>query len=936
MEEDKHLQLLDVLGIPLSSKRNISKNIIFSHKDKSLIYTLGSNIIRYNLKNDSKTFLQYFTTNIASIKYIQDNLNLLIIISENSPFPILSIWKMPSFQGLFSQELIINNDFEYENIYIEQFNSSSLVILIANKNEPEHYLFVLNILNEIQFEIYFFGKIKNILPKLIGFGSFYKSNDIAFLMKYNLQIFSLDLFKTRTVMKKNVNFSFSLKENSLDISKVTNFLCFLTEKGNCLIYDNNGNDIFTINPIGQEFFVSCQFCDKSLCLGCDNGNIYVYNIYGFILKYMFKREDIINIKNFSLINKPGYSRSNSSDEENLIIQASVDENNDQLFCLFKNISFILLSITQLLDNTTFRYNIKPLKLNSTSFFSFNHTNKIFDICLKPPNYLHENNHKIKETKFYSCAQDNKLILYNIEQGTDKIKNLYYALNPILSLSKVTNNFSNYITSIQLHPLFSHKLYAGDNKGFLYLIYLNPESENKYKKYNIDSFGIIYLSFSSNGVLLFIGLETGKQLVYKTNKSLECVLKLSEHFFSYDEIDFRKTNNQKLSFGYFFSNKNHRHCLIYLKNNNILEYDKLFKNENGSQIIKKKIMDIIFNYSILDIAMHKSEKYIIVLDNKKQILIHNINENKINAVIDLSSQMDKIYNIQIDVSGLYLAVICDIKLKNKNNFKYKTKNKNDLILIEISTSKVKNLIIQNSPMSKAVFDNEGKYIIIGGEHGEISLWRLPGIISSSIKDILGEIKCDENFWDKYEIKYGKFLPYNFNNYNDDDFSLTTTSFINYNNNSNNLTSTNLNNEKNLVNYEVSDDGISNNISNSNLDIDNCRKNHRLSKSLTYRINNRKNNCKYFGRDNDFQKTVEYYDNKLNNFKENGMPKSKFNYKDNRDLNHYSNYLKEKGKSINNRRYNFWSNNDTIKIKKSINSNGYNKYPEPKDIDNYLLK
>ena len=939
MEEDKHLQLLDVLGIPLSSKRNISKNIIFSHKEKSLIYTLGSNIIRYNLKNDSKTFLQYFTKNIISIKYIQDNLNLLIIISENSPFPILSIWKMPSFQGLFSQELIINNDFEYENIYIEQFNSSSFVILIANKNEPQHYLFVLNILNEINFEIYFLGKIKNILPKLIGFGSFYKSNDIAFLMKYNLQIFSVDLFKTRTFIKKNVNFSFSLKENSLNISKISNFLCFLTEKGNCLIYDNNGNDIFTINPIGQEFFVSCQFCEKSLCLGCDNGNIYVYNIYGFILKYMIRKEDIINIKNFSLINNTNYNRyANSSNEENIIIQASVDENNDQLFCLFKNTSFFLLSITQLLDNTTFRYNIKPLKINSTTFFSFNHTNKIIDICLKPSNY--QNNHKRKETRFYTCAQDNKLILYNIEQGTDKIKNLYYDLNPLLSLSKVTNNSSNYITSIQLHPLFSHKLYAGDNKGFLYLIYLNPESNNKYKKYNIDSFGIIYLTFASNGVLLFIGLETGKQLVYKTNKSLECVLKLNEHFFSYDEIDFRRANNYKLSFGYFFSNKTHRHCLIYFKNNNILEYNKLFKNENNTQIIKKKIMDIIFNYSILDIAMHKSENYIIVLDSKKQILIHNINENKINAVIDLGSQMDKIYNIQIDISGLYLAVICDIKLKNKNNLnhKNKTKNKNDLIIIEISSSKVKNLIIQNSPMSKAVFDNEGKYVIIGGENGEISLWRLPGNISSNIKDILGEIKNDENFWDKYEIKYGKFLPYNFNNYNDDDFSLTTTSFINYNN-SNNLSSTNLlnTNEKDLVNYEATDDSISNNISNSYLDVDDkYRKNHRLSKSLTYKINNRKNNLKYFGRNNGFQKTTEYYDNKINNFKENGMPKSKFNYKYNIDLSNYSNYLKEKGKFRDNRRYNFWSSNDTIKIKNSININGHNKYPEPKDIDNYLLK
>ena len=171
-------------------------------------------------------------------------------------------------------------------------------------------------------------------------------------------------------------------------------------------------------------------------------------------------------------------------------------------------------------------------------------------------------------------------------------------------------------------------------------------------------------------------------------------------------------------------------MLYFKNNNILEYDKLFKNENGTKIIKKKIMDIIFNYSILDIVIHPSENYVIVLDNKKQILINNINENKITAIIDLSSQMKKIYNIKIDISGLYLAVICDIKLQfDRKNIK----NKNDLIIIEISSSKVKNFIIHNSSMSKAIFDNEGKYIIISGELGEISLWRLPGYISSNIKN-----------------------------------------------------------------------------------------------------------------------------------------------------------------------------------------------------------
>ena len=469
-----------------------------------------------------------------------------------------------------------------------------------------------------------------------------------------------------------------------------------------------------------------------------------------------------------------------------------------------------------------------------------------------------------------------------------------------------------------HPISTHKLYAGDNKGFLYIISFNSESINKYKKYNIDSFGIIFLDFNSNGILLLIGLETGKLLIYKTNKSLECVIQLNDHFLSYDEIDFRKENNHIISYGYFFKSNRHRHCMLYFKNNNILEYDKLFKNENGTKIIKKKIMDIIFNYSILDIVIHPSENYVIVLDNKKQILINNINDNKITAIIDLSSQMQKIYNIKIDFSGLYLAVICDIKLQfDRKNIK----NKNDLIIIEISSSKVKNFIIHNSSMSKAIFDNDGKYIIISGELGEISLWRLPGYISSNIKNLLCEIKNNEHFWDKYEIKYGRFLPYQ--NFNDDNITLTSFN-SGLNNNSNNFSSSNINNEE-KIKESIEESNFSNTI---NFEEDKSRRKIGLTKSLTEK---NKNIFRYNGKNNGI-----YNSNKIYNSKENGMERFKMNYKDNNDFTTSFNNLNINKKTIDNKRYNFWSKTDTMKIKNTINMSGYNKYPEPKDIDDYLLK
>ena len=936
IDEDKHLQLLDVQGIPLSQNNIQTKKIIFSHKDKSLIYNLGSNIVSYNLSKNLKTFLQYFSADILSIKYVQDDLNILVIISDDKPFPILSIWKFPSFQGIFSQELIFNNNFRFENVYIEQLNTYTLIILIMNKTETEHYLYVLNILNDFKFEINFFGKIKNILPKIIDFGCFFRNNEIVFLMKHNLQIYSLDLYKAQNTLKKNINFSFKLKSNSLDICKIMNFLAILTEKGNCLIYDNNGNNTSNIIPIGQEMFVSSQFCEKNLCLSTTKGNIYIYNIFGFILKYMINGVDILSFKKFSLINNIN-SNNNFSAEDQIIIKSSVDEKNDQLFCLFQNNSFLFLSINQLLDNTKFRYNIKSENLNSISLYSFNHSNKIFDICLKSYNNQNNSRNKQKENSFYTCAQDNKLILYNIDQSEDKIKNLYYDLKDILSLSKATNNSSHYITTMQLHPIYSHKLFLGDNKGFLYKIYLNTELINEYKKFNIDSFSIIYLSFSSNGLLLFIGLETGKQLIYKMNKSFECILKLTEHYLTYDEIIFRKNNNHIISYGYFFSNKNHRHCLLYKKNNYILEYDKLFKSERGPLVVKKKILDIIFNYPILDIVMHKSENYVIILDERRQILINNINENKITAIIDLSSQVNYIYNIQIDASGLYLSVICDIKLHGN---KKTIKNKNDLLIIEISSSKLKNFIIQNSPMSKAVFDNDGKYLIIGGESGEISLWRLPGEISSNIKSLLGEINNNEDFWDNYEIKYGKFLPYHKDKNIDDDITLTSLQNDLNNNFGNDI---NLNDISDVIDNDnkIDDNNFFEEIeSNYNYNMDLVKnqayKNKQYqSRSMSMGIKHHKFNLRNQLVKSGYQANTGNYNYRFDNLKENGMPKMNMNYKSKTDNRNYFNYSIDKSNMKNNIRYNFWTKFDTIKIKNSVNYIGNHKYPEPKDIDDYLL-
>ena len=101
------------------------------------------------------------------------------------------------------------------------------------------------------------------------FKIFYNCNDAIFLLEKNLVYYNIDLDQESMNEKFKIDFPFRLINNSLQISKDINIISFLTIKGNCLIYDQNGNNKPSINPIGQEYFVCCKFEKESICLKFD-------------------------------------------------------------------------------------------------------------------------------------------------------------------------------------------------------------------------------------------------------------------------------------------------------------------------------------------------------------------------------------------------------------------------------------------------------------------------------------------------------------------------------------------------------------------------------------------------------------------------------------------------------------------------------------------
>ena len=898
--ESNQLTLLDVLGFP-------SDQMLFSFQSKSLIYSLGSNLIHFNLTTNSKTFVQYLSHEIILLKFLDEQEKLLISI-DNSLSPVLCIWELPHFGQIFMKEILISSEknFSISNIFLEQMYPEVYLICITSKIGV-NYLYVLKNENELNngFNLELFGKISSIGEEILGFKIFYNCNDAIFLLEKNLVYYNIDLDQESMNEKFKIDFPFRLINNSLEISKDINIISFLTIKGNCLIYDQNGNNKPSINPIGQEYFIYCKFERETICLGTNNGKVYIYNIYDNKPKYFINYNAILKIRHnyqLNMLNKVSeYYNYYTSEEYDLGIKLIyLNEKYDEIFLRFADNSILFSSLSLLINETQNKNNntSNDFSRNQDYFYSFNHSKRIDDLIIKDN----------KNLVFYSCAKDQKIIKYNIEYETNKLNNLFFNLKEILSNNKFSSPNSNnqknrynmdndkenniYISVLKCHPVYSNKLFAGDNKGFLYL-FDTKENKFQYKRLIQETYEIVSLNFSLDGNFLSIGFDTGCQVFCNMKNNCEICLWLTNHYMPVEESEIRKINNQIICFTYFFINKEkHDNCFLFLKNNYVVEYSKLFY-DNNSKLNKRCLKINKINNQILDIKVHSSENYIVILNNINQVVVSQITSGIITAVIDLNKKVNNVNNIQLDNSGLFLAVLCELNdideynnniSSNEDNFRFK---KNSIIIFEIGTGNVASCINYINPINKMIFDNEGNFMIIAGEKGEMSLWGLPTTMTDNIKNVLNEMKLNPFFWDDYEIKYDNTTSHfrndiiNNSNYviNKKDRSLSPDNQIKHNTQFN---------SKTYRHYDMKSSYLSNYItSNSNMSNVNYlrNKNKTSDKSSEYR--------------NDFSKKNYWNDNSKSNLQSNDYSNNIFNnrndnisFKDNsNNLNSLSNFDKE---------------------------------------------
>ena len=325
MSDLQTLQIFDVLGFPLN--KNL---LLFSSLNNTFLYSLGSNIIYYNLNNNTKTFLQINSSNeIMVMKFLDNDNKILLTINSNSS-PLINIWDLNNFENIFNQEILLKEnygiDFWFDKIFVEKIKNDFFLIFIPSKNSNDYILYKIYYFNGKSYLEPFFSEINQINNKkknksaIIGFKFFFNTSIGVIIHDTSIIFCEIDFDDKECLIKKNIDYNFNILPNSSSISNEYSLLSLITSKGNCLLYDINFNNKTTINPFNQDDFTISFFSQDSLYLGTNNGKILVYQLSDYKLKYyinynkiyLFKKEFQLNNNNKNKETK----NKNNNDEDN--------------------------------------------------------------------------------------------------------------------------------------------------------------------------------------------------------------------------------------------------------------------------------------------------------------------------------------------------------------------------------------------------------------------------------------------------------------------------------------------------------------------------------------------------------------------------------------------------------------------------------------------
>ena len=280
-------------------------NCLYSPDNNIMIYSISSNIVIYDLSTDTKKIINNKNNSIISnIKYLDKEKNIILTINKGQ-LPIINILSLNiniNNTFIYSKIIPVEENFNVSNIFIDRFRYNLFLILLSGINKNILYFFHITNMANNQYSLIPIGKLQKIDIEIIDFKCFYNTDLLICSTRNSLLYYKINLENQACSLYKDVQFHISIKTKTLKIDRKNLLISIITSKGDCLIYDKEGNNISEIKcPLNnKEHFIFNIFSEfnNSLCLSTNNGNIFIYNIElpNYEDAFNFKIKKFINNK----------------------------------------------------------------------------------------------------------------------------------------------------------------------------------------------------------------------------------------------------------------------------------------------------------------------------------------------------------------------------------------------------------------------------------------------------------------------------------------------------------------------------------------------------------------------------------------------------------------------------------------------------------------
>ena len=671
------IKLNDVIGIT-----NISD---YSHNNKVFIYAVGTKIIIQNLISGRKTFIDYHTADIDVIKVITvtNSKTIFISIDKSISSPVLCLWEtyLGHTQCIQQHMIPTRNNFKTYKVFVSpKANSNSLYVLITSIDCNLLYSFNIDDNN-----VTFLTDIPSD-ERIINFSSFLSSKNIVISTYNTISWYRID---TRCEMINNIRFPFRIRESMNTGNTMTN-IAFITENGNVLVYDKEGNKIDVVTLCsGVALLSTFGRRGYSLLISNEQGKIFSYTNSETMKYYLDVNKKIghkVQIDKFF-----------------------IDEEIDSILIVMKGV-LMLSSIASMIENHRNKLLFTSVG-NIDEYIDTFQTGRINSITPLQSPYL-----------FASCSSEGSINY--IKKTLD---------NRLSSQIINYNDINDGITAVQLK---GDRIYCGTQQGRLCVFHYTKGNipYGLREIYRIGTYAISSIDVSDT--FIAIGFVTGMIVLCDLRKQCEYCVRLSESYRDVLKVD---NPNEITSYSYFFKLKQYSNkgiSILYLKSSTMIEVSSI---TTSSLLTSSNVISTLkLNHYIIDMTVHSSENYIIALTSLSSILIASIITGEVTAMITLPPSIASSNKFTIDQTGLYIALLCS--------------KSNTVVFIEIGTGKAIAKLKINKQSISLSFDNTGDYLSIGDSEGIMTIIESTDAMRRAMSNVKREVMRNVMFWEQYEIRY----------------------------------------------------------------------------------------------------------------------------------------------------------------------------------------